>query len=297
MHIRTRHAGLVAFVAATGLVLSACGSDDAETPAGTTTGTETDGATGEFPEGSTMARLADAGSITVGTKFDQPLFGLVGPDGVPEGFDVEIAKIIASELGIDEDGIVWEETVSQNREPYIEDGRVDIVVATYTINDARKEVVSFAGPYYEAGQSLMVRIDDDSISGPDDLAGKIVCSADGSTPAGNISENFPDTELVTFANYTDCLDPLRNGQVDALTTDNVILAGYVYESPDDFKIAGEPFTEEPYGIGLALDDTEFRSFINDVLEASFEDGRWAAAWETTAGTVLPAPEPPTIDRY
>lgn len=110
----------------------------------------------EFAEGTTMAELAAAGSITVGTKFDQPLFGLAGPDGTPEGFDVEIAKIIAAELGIAPENINWKETVSQNREPFIQDGQVDIVVATYTINDERKEVIDFAGPYYVAGQSFLV---------------------------------------------------------------------------------------------------------------------------------------------
>jgi len=284
-----------AVAAAALLSLSACSSND---EGSSSSGSEaSDGTMTEFAEGSTMARLADAGAITVGTKFDQPLFGLVGPDGVPVGFDVEIAKIIADELGIPEDGITWTETVSANREPFIQDGRVDIVVATYTINDDRKQVVDFAGPYYLAGQSLLVRIDDDSINGPDDLAGKKVCSVDGSTPAGNIEANFPDTELVTFAAYTDCLDPLRNGQVDAVTTDNVILGGYVAESPEDFKIAGDPFTEEPYGIGMAKGDDEFRSWINDVLEESFADGSWEAAWNETAGQVLPTPQPPTVDRY
>jgi glutamate transport system substrate-binding protein len=277
------------------LTLSACSSSDGDSTGSASEGTE--GTMTEFAAGSTMAELADAGAITVGTKFDQPLFGLVGPDGVPVGFDVEIAKIIAGKLGIPEDGITWTETVSANREPFIQDGRVDIVVATYTINDDRKQVVDFAGPYYLAGQSLMVRIDDDSINGPDDLAGKKVCSVDGSTPAGNIEANFPDTELVTFGAYTDCLDPLRNGQVDALTTDNVILGGYVAESPEDFRIAGDPFTEEPYGIGMAKGDDDFRSWINDVLEESFADGSWEAAWNETAGQVLPTPQPPTVDRY
>ena len=296
---RTRWAALAA---AGILCLSACSSgDEPAADAGMSDAGTTDDATvggaEAFAAGSTMARLADEGAITIGTKFDQPLFGLVAPDGKPEGFDVEIATMIADELGIPEDKIEWVETVSANREPFIADKRVDMVVATYTINDARKEVVDFAGPYYEAGQSLMVRADDDSIGGEADLAGKTVCSVDGSTPAGNIQENFPDTKLVTFAAYTDCLDPLRNGQVDAVTTDNVILGGYVAESPDDFKIAGEPFTKEPYGIGLAKGDDDFRTWINDVLEASFADGRWAAAWAETAGTVLPTPEPPTVDRY
>lgn len=290
--MRTRRTALAAIVAASALLLSACGGDDSD-----------DGPPVEsvdassFPEGSTMLRLSEAGAITVGTKFDQPLFGLQGPDGTPVGFDVEIAKIIAGELGIDPENIEWVETVSANREPFLQDGQVDIVVATYTINDTRKEVIDFAGPYYLAGQSLMVRADDDSITGPDDLAGKKVCSVDGSTPAGNIAENYPEAELVLFSAYTDCLDPLRNGQVDAVSTDNVILAGYVDESPEDFVIAGDQFTEEPYGIGLMKGDDEFRTWINDVLEEAYEDGRWTEAWESTAGEVLDTPEPPAVDRY
>lgn len=291
--MRTRTAGWVALTAAAALTLGACSSDDSSS----SDNEPADVSAGDFAEGSTMAKLADAGSMTIGTKFDQPLFGLQGPDGVPVGFDVEIATMIASELGIEPDSIDWVETVSQNREPFIQDGRVDMVVATYTINDDRKEVIDFAGPYYSAGQALMVRADDDSITTPEDLAGKIACSVDGSTPAKNIEDNYPDVELKTFAAYTDCLDPLRNGQVDAVTTDNVILAGYVDESPEDFKIAGDQFTEEPYGIGIAKGDDEFRTWINDVLEASYDDGRWQAAWDETAGAVLPATEPPAVDRY
>lgn len=290
--MRNRPTAFLAIAAASALLLSACGGDDSSEDPPVA---EVDAA--EFPEGSTMARLAEAGTMTVGTKFDQPLFGLVGPDGTPVGFDVEIAKIIAGELGIAPDDIEWTETVSANRETFIQEDRVDIVVATYTINDDRKQVIDFAGPYYLAGQSLMVRADDDSIKSEADLTGKIVCSAEGSTPAKNIEENFPDAELRTFSQYTDCLDPLRNGQVDVLTTDNVILAGYVAESPDDFKLAGEQFTEEPYGIGLKKDDTDFRNFINDTLEAAYEDGRWDAAWEATAGEVLDTPTPPAVDRY
>ena len=278
--------------AAAAVALAACSSGDStETPAATDT------AMAEFAAGSTMAALADAGAITIGTKFDQPLFGLMSPSGTPEGFDVEMGTLIASKLGIDPGNITWVETVSANREPFIQSGEVDMVVATYTINDKRKEVVSFAGPYYNAGQALMTLSTTDDITTPDDLAGKNVCSVEGSTPAANIAENYPEANLVLYAGYVDCLEPLRNGEVDAVTTDNVILAGYVADSNGEFKVVGEPFTEEPYGIGVALDDTEFRMWINDVLEASFADGSWLAAWKATAGAVLPDPAVPTVDRY
>lgn len=248
-----------------------------------------------FDEGTTMAALNEAGKVTIGTKFDQPLFGLMGPSGVPEGFDVEIGKIIASNLGIAEEDIEWVETVSANREPFIENGQVDFVVATYTINDKRKEVVSFAGPYYMAGQSILVLADNEDITSEADLVGQPVCSVTGSTPAAKLEE-IGATPVLTDT-YSNCLEPLRNGTVVAVSTDNVILAGLAAQNEGEFKVVGEPFTSEPYGIGLALEDDDFRMWINDVLEASYEDGSYEAAWNETAGTVLPFVEPPTPDRY
>ncbi|QGQ19628.1 transporter substrate-binding domain-containing protein [Cellulomonas sp. JZ18] len=296
--MRSARTGLIALLSASTLALAACsgGGDAGGQETEDTAGGGTETAAADFPEGSTMARLAEEGSITIGTKFDQPLFGLVGPDGVPTGFDVEIGKIIAGELGIAEDDIEWVETISANREQFIQSGQVDIVIATYTINDTRKEVVSFAGPYYEAGQSILTLKSNEDIQGPDDLAGKRVCTVSGSTPEKNLLDNYPEAQVQALQAYSDCIEPLRNGQVDAISTDNVILAGFAAQN-DDLEVRGEPFTQEPYGIGLALDDTDFRMWINDVLEQSYEDGSWEQAWEETAGTVLDTPEPPAVDRY
>jgi len=139
----------------------------------------------------------------------------------------------------------------------------------------------------------------EKIEGPEDIAGKKVCSVEGSTPAQHIRDNYPQAQLTTYAVYSKCADDLKNGNVPAVTTDNVILTGLVARSPDDFELVGNPFTKEPYGVGLKKGDTEFRSFINDVLEESFDNGDWAAAWDRTAGEITgaKAPEPPTIDRY
>src|SRR5215212_7987428 len=215
-----------ATLAAFGLLLTGCaseaGNEAADKSADKTAAVETDV---KFDAGTTMARLNEAGKITVGTKFDQPGFGLLNPQTKqPEGFDVEVAKIVAAKLGIPADNITWTETVSANREPFIQNGQVDIVVATYTINDARKQVVDFAGPYYEAGQDIMVASGNpEGINGPDDLAGKNVCSVEGSTPAENIRDNYPEAQLVTYDVYSKCADDLKNGNVQAVTTDNVIL--------------------------------------------------------------------------
>jgi glutamate transport system substrate-binding protein len=293
----TRYAATLAVF---GFVLSGCASEAGDQNEEAAENTAEVAEDVEFEEGTTMAELAEQGRITVGTKFDQPGFGLLNPDGVPEGFDVEIAKIIAAELGIAADDIEWVETVSANREDFIEQDRVDMVVATYTINDKRKERIDFAGPYYVAGQDIMVaKGNPEGIEGPEDLAGKNVCSVEGSTPAEKIRTDYPEATLTLFDVYSKCADALRNGQVDAVTTDNVILTGLVAGSPEEFELVGNPFTEEPYGIGIPKGDDEFRTFINDVLEESFEDGSWAEAWDRTAGAITgtEAPEPPSVDRY
>jgi glutamate transport system substrate-binding protein len=292
MMLRTSR--LVAVAAIAALALAACGEDDGDGGG--------DGGTSEFPEGSTMAELAEAGTIRVGTKFDQPLFGQANLEGVPEGFDVEIAKLIAGELGISEDGIAWTEAPSVAREDLIEQDTVDIVVATYTINDERKLRVGFAGPYYIAGQHILVRADETEITGPDSFsdASKTVCSVQGSTPSENIRPYLANEEeqLVLFDGYSDCVDQLAAGEVDAVTTDNVILLGYISEDQDAYKLVESgTFTEEPYGIGVALEDTEFRNWINDVLEEIFADGRYEQAWQATAGATGEPVTIPTVDRY
>src|SRR5688572_31264767 len=191
--------------------------------------------TSKFAAGTTMDRIVKANKLNVGTKWDQVLWGLKGLGKAPEGFDVEMVKIIAAELGIKEDRVHWEESVSKVREDFITSGRVDLVVATYTINDARKEKISFAGPYYEAGQDILVAKDDTSITGPDSFKTdptKKVCSVTGSTPAKKIAEYATAPgQVVLFDVYTKCLDALKNKQVSAITTDNVILMGYVSKEP------------------------------------------------------------------
>ena len=292
MRVR-RTSGLVGILLALTLVVAACGGDDEGGDGGTTN----EGAS--FAEGTTMARLKEAGTVTVGTKFDQPLFGLKNLEGKPEGFDVEIAKLIAGEMGIAADKVNFIESVSANREPFIQQDKVDLVVATYTINDKRKQVVDFAGPYSVAGQDIMVaKGNPEGIAGPDDLAGKKVCSVTGSTPAENIRTNYPDAQLTEFDVYSKCAEALKNGQVQAVTTDNVILLGLISQDPDAFELVNKPFTKEPYGIGVKKGDTEFRNFINDTLEKIEQDGRWLKAWDATAGKVATEkPTPPTIDRY
>ncbi|MGX7826847.1 glutamate ABC transporter substrate-binding protein [Actinokineospora sp. 24-640] len=286
--MRLRRLLVGSVTAALALTLTACGEGGTEGSAPPVdTGTE-------FEAGTTMATLKSAGKVKVGTKFDQPLFGLKGLDGKPAGFDVEIAKIIAGKLGVSADSIEWVETPSAVREESIEQGRVDFVVATYTINDKRKDRITFAGPYYQAGQDLMVKSDNTAITGPDSLkaANVKVCSVTGSTPAEKIKEYVDAANIVLFDVYSKCADALRTGQVQAVTTDNVILMGLVDNSNGEFKLVDKAFTEEPYGIGVKKGDVKFCEFINDTLKGAASDGGYEKAWKDTAGKV--ASEVPTL---
>lgn len=285
------------------IVTAACGdSDDSEEAQDTPNTTAVP--VPQFAAGSTMANLQQKGKIIVGTKFDQPGLGQKNPlNNQVEGFDVEIAKLIAVGIfgGSPEtlgNKIEFVESTTPNRELFIENGTADIIVATYTINDARKQRIDFAGPYYVAGQDILVKTNDNSIRGVNDLAGKNVCSVRNSTPAANLERVAPQAQLTLFDQYSDCVSALRDGRVQAVSTDNSILLGFVAASPTEFKIVGNKFTDEPYGIGLKKGDTAWRTFINDRLEQMYRDGSWARAFTATLGKLgIPTPTPPNVDRY
>jgi glutamate transport system substrate-binding protein len=300
---RTRSLRLTPVLLALALLAAACGGGDdgdSAAPPGADPGSGDAAEAPEHPEGSTMAQIQAAGTITVGTKFDQRLFGQKDPrTGEVEGFDVEIATLIVEAIGPDVE-IEFVETPSNIRETAIREGNVGMVVATYTINDARKEQIDFAGPYYVAGQDIMVPAGNPlDIQGVEDLNGKRVCSVQGSTSIENVREMAPEAEVTEFPLYTNCADAMRDGRVDAVSTDNVILLGLVEQYGSEvFEVVGNTFTEEPYGIGIPKGDDEFRTFINDRLEEIYESGEWAEAYEATVGTVSEdTPEPPEVDRY
>ncbi|MGS2810876.1 glutamate ABC transporter substrate-binding protein [Nocardia sp. MW-W600-9] len=242
---------------------------------------------------------ARAGTLTIGIKFDQPGLGLRIADGVYRGFDVEVAMYVAGKLGVRPERITFKEAPSAQRETMIENGQVDFIVATYSINDKRKNRVDFAGPYYVAGQDLLVRAAETVVTGPQALSADTrVCSVTGSTPALYIAKNFPHTRIHTYDSYSQCVEALRTGAVDAVTTDNVILAGYAAQSPGLFTLVNKTFTAEKYGIGLKKSDTELRRTINDAIEAMILDGSWQAAQEKSfAGTGFVVSQPPLVDHY
>ena len=204
---------------------------------------------------------------------------------------------MADNLGVPADSIEFKESKSAEREGLIERGEVDYIVATYSITDARKEKVNFAGPYFVAAQDLLVKSDNTDITGPAAMAGKILCSVTGSTSAQKVKDNYAaDVALQEYGTYTECVEALRSGAVDAVTTDNVILAGYAAQYPGELKVVGQGFSTENYGIGLKKGDTAGTAKINAAIAAMIADGSWKKALEDTVGASdfkIPAPPTPS----
>ncbi|MFE5729663.1 glutamate ABC transporter substrate-binding protein [Streptomyces sp. NPDC056528] len=234
--------------------------------------------------------------ITVGIKFDQPGIGLKTPDGTYTGFDVDVATYVAGELGHDPSDIVWKEAKSADRETLLQRGDVDFVAASYSINDERAQKVDFAGPYLLAHQDVLLRADDDSVKQPSDLNDKKLCSVTGSTSAQNVKTKLaPDAQLQEYGGYSECLTGLENGVIDAVTTDDSILAGYASQSQfeDKFKLGGFKMSNENYGIGVQK-GSDLKERINTALEKMVADGSWDAAVKKNFGPAgyrnEPAPE-------
>lgn len=303
MRSTTRIAGAFAGIAIAALALTACNSG---TPgADTTPGGD---ASGEAPAGNpwtvaegvtidgspTFEKIKAAGVVKVGVKEDQPGLGYLDPvSGERTGFDVDIARWIAASLGFDEDKIEFTAIPSANREQAIVNGDIDYYVGTYSITDKRKEQISFAGPYFVTGQGLLVAAGNDSITGKDSLtADDVVCSATGSTSIQRIKDETP-AKTKEYDTYSACVEDLKNGQVDAVTTDEAILIGYAAQDPDNLKVVGEPFSEERYGIGLRKGDTAFQEFVNTMLT----DGGdiWTAIFEKNLGPAGVKGTQPEVD--
>jgi glutamate transport system substrate-binding protein len=223
--------------------------------------------------------------ITIGIKFDQPGLGLKEPDGSYSGFDVDVAAYVAGQLGYSAKNIEWKETPSADRENALSRGDVDFIVASYSITPEREQKVSFAGPYFLAHQDLLVRPDEKITEGTD-LNGKKLCSVTGSTSAQNIRDDIaPKAQLRRYGTYSECLDGLISGAVDALTTDDSILAGYA--SQDQYKgkvkLAGLKLSNENYGIGVKKGDDKLKGQINDAVTKMVSDGSWDKAVKDNFG--------------
>jgi glutamate transport system substrate-binding protein len=292
--------GVAAVVAASALALSACGGGGTDAGSGAAASSATASYTVAkdvaLTGSPTYDKIKSSGTVRIGVKQDQPGLGFQdAATGEYSGFDIEIAKWIAASLGVSADKIQFKPIPSASRESAITNGDIDYYVGTYSITDKRKQLVDFAGPYFVTGQGLLVKKDNTDIKSEKDLAGKNVCSATGSTPIQNIKSNFPDTKTTEFDTYSKCVEALKGGQTDAVTTDQAILIGYAAQEPDALKVVGQPFTTEKYGVGVPKGDTALRTFINK----TFTDGgdTWKKIYDSTLGKSGTTVEQPKVDQY
>jgi glutamate transport system substrate-binding protein len=260
------------------LIAAACGDDEPEDE-GTDTGTDTEQETQEFDPGTPMAEWQEEGTVTIGVKFDVPPFGFENPDtGEVEGFDVDLGNYIADRLGAEPEFI---EAISDNRIPFLEEGTADLILSTMTITTDRDAEIDFSRPYFIAHGRILVPNDSD-IQGVEDLGGKRVCTATGSTYEATIQEQAPDADLRLVDLYSECFELIQNGAVDAVSTDDVILTGMIIQD-DSLQLVGDELTKEPYGVGVANDNPEVTAFLDETIEASFEDGTWDSLYEEWVG--------------
>jgi glutamate transport system substrate-binding protein len=277
--MRERWRATIALLAlAFALGIAGCGDDDEE-PAGGGESTEETPAAEEFPAGSTMAKIQDAGKIRIGVKYDVPPFGFKNPSsGDVEGFDVDFGQAVADKLGVEPELV---EAISDNRIPFIQDGTVDLILSTMTINAERAAEIGFTNPYFIAKGRVLVPKDSE-IAGVEDLGGKKVCTALGSTYEETLKTEAPKADLKLVDAYSECLELLQNGAVDAISTDDVILTGMIIQD-DSLQLVGGELTIEPYGGGFKKDDTEFGDFLNGVLDEYKSSGAWQESYDKWLG--------------
>jgi ABC-type amino acid transport substrate-binding protein len=285
---RTRPWLLLATVALVlgALVVAGCGDDDDEEEAG-----QPAGEVEKFPADTTMGKIQERGEIRIGVKFDVPPFGFKNPQSNQvEGFDADMGKFIAQELGVEPKFV---EAISDNRIPFLKRGTVDLILSTMTINAERDQEIDFSEPYYIAEGRILVPKGSD-IKGIDDLAGRNVCTALGSTYEETLRERAPKAKLKLVDTYSECLELLQNEAVDAVSTDDVILTGMIIQD-DNLVMVGERLTTEPYGAGLKQGDSEWQRFVNDVMKQVEDDGRWEEAYQKWVGRHVGREEkPPTM---
>jgi len=258
---------------------AACGDDEEEPSGGGAAQEEATPAAEKFPADTTMGKIQSKGEIAIGVKYDVPPFGFKNPNsGAVEGFDVDFGKAVANKLGVEPKLV---EAISDNRIPFIQDGTVDLILSTMTINNERAGEIGFTNPYFIARGRILVPKDSD-ITGIKDLAGRKVCTALGSTYEETLKEQAPKADLRLVDAYSECLELLQNGAVDAISTDDVILTGMIIQD-ESLKLVGDELTVEPYGGGFKKDDAEFAEFLNGVLDEYKSSGAWQKSYDKWLG--------------
>ena len=261
--------------------LGACGDDSEGGSESAAEGTSTPAAAVEkFPADTTLGKIQAKGEITIGVKFDVPPFGVKNPQsGEVEGFDVEMGKAVAAKLGVEPKFI---EAISDNRIPFLEDGTADLILSTMTINEERVGQIDFSDPYFVAKGRILVKKDNTEITGVDTLGGKSVCTALGSTYEATLKKQAPDAKLKLVDSYSECLESLQNGSVDAISTDDVILTGMIIQD-DSLHMVGDELTQEPYGAGIKKGNTELVDFVNETFDELNSSGRYDEIYQEWVG--------------
>src|ERR687893_324650 len=273
-----------------GLALAGCGDDEESGGGSGGGGGEPTPAADvqKFDAGTALGDIQEKGEIAIGVKYDVPPFGFNNPQtNKVEGFDVDLGQAIADKLGVKPKFI---EAISDNRIPFLQDGTADVILSTMTINAERDMEIDFSEPYYIAQGRILVPGDSD-IQGLEDLAGNRVCTALGSTYEETIREEAPEADLRLVDTYSECLELLQNGAIDAISTDDVILTGMIIQD-DTLKMVGDPLTTEPYGVGIKDGDRQLKDFVDGVLQSVEQDGRWEETYQKWVGRHINREEQP-----
>jgi glutamate transport system substrate-binding protein len=253
--------------------------------------------TGEVKTPAPLPGASEGGSLKIGISFDQPGLGLK-TGSTYTGFDVDTATYVAQALGVSKENITWVEANPEDREQLITGGQADLVFSTYSITDDRKQKVDFAGPYFVAHQDLLVRRNEEEITRPETLNGRILCSVTGTTSSAYIKEHYKGKiTLQEFPKFSDCVSALAASTVDAVSTDDVILAGFAAtpQYKGKLRLIGRGFTNERYGVGMKKGDSAMAEKVNTALKQYISDGSWEASLQKTVGPSgynIPSPPSP-----
>jgi glutamate transport system substrate-binding protein len=239
---------------------------------------------------------SSGGKLTIGVPVDEPGIGVKDGDTY-SGFDIETAKYVAAALGVPAANITFVEAAGDTRQQLLQSGGADLIVSTFSITDERKQVVDFAGPYFNASQDLLVRRNEEDITGPTTLKGRTLCTTSGTTSADNILKRYRGSiTLVEKSRYSECVADLASSDVDAVTTDDVILAGFAAtpQYKGKLRLIGKGFTDEQYGVGIKKGNTDLVGKVNAALKQYIADGSWKASLQSNVGpSGYSIPSPPT----
>ncbi|MDR6972629.1 glutamate ABC transporter substrate-binding protein [Leifsonia shinshuensis] len=246
--------------------------------------------------GSTMEKIKKRGKLIVAEALDAPLLSQQDPTDPSKvnGFDAELAKLLATYI-LGKPNVEIVPPASETREAMLQNDTVDVVFNTYTITEERAKQVDFAGPYFESGLAVAVKSDNKDISSYKDLDGKTVIVGANTPAVTEVPKIAPKATVTAFGTDPAAVQALIQGRGDAYVQDYTLLASDA-ASEKQIKVVGQPFTKEPYGIGLKHGDDDFKKFVNDWLKTIQKGGQWGKAWKTTLGTVTDSdvPTPPEI---